>query len=51
MLVLPAKEEKRNAGLVLLGGQYICSVHLATGGPDEKAKEENEQSKATTEAV
>jgi len=50
MLVLPAKEEKRNAGLVLLGGQYICSVHLATG-PDEKAKEENEQSKATTEAV
>jgi len=46
----PAKEEKRNAGLVLLGGQYLCSVHLATG-PEEKVKEENEQSKTTTEAV
>ncbi len=46
------KEEKRNAGLILIGGKYITSVQLAQLTEEEKKKrteEEEEEAKKIQE--
>ncbi len=42
------KEEKRNAGLILIGGKYITSVQLAQLTEEQKQKrtEEEEEEEA-----